>query len=310
VTRVLAVAALVAVAGTMVTLPGAARSSERAQQDCREPALTAAYSTRVIRALRSGRDLWGDALVASPNGPTYAAARSYLNPLLLAGAPGRRPLTASGVYYLPFAQPLGVEGAGSVALHVADGSQILSEGVGGRSLTVGVGDRGLERYGSCLARLDTPRLDGGYLPILETRYADAAGVRYSQQSFVARIPQTRSLVSFVRIQADTREAKEASAQIRLTPSVTGLAEVGDRLVRGDAVYALLAGGGTFDGESVTYSVRPQSVRTVYAAWVVDPRKVGGLTLDDSAFDAALNRRSTTGSVASPRAPSSPSRRGA
>jgi hypothetical protein len=252
--------------------------------------VTSAYAQRVGRALRAGRDVWGEALLGAPEGPTYDGARKYLNPLLFAGAPGRRPLTASGVYYLPFAQPLGVEGAGSVALHVADGSQIVSERVGGRALAVGVGERGLERYGSCLARLEMPRLRGGYLPVLETRYADAAGVRYRQQSFVARVPQTRSLVSFVRIQADTRGAAGASAEIRFTPSAAGLAAAGDRLVRGSAVYALLSRGGTFDGTSVTYTVRPQNVRTVYVAWLVDPQKMGELTLDDSAFEAA--RRST------------------
>jgi hypothetical protein len=288
--RLNAAAALGAAAAATLALAGAARSGGPGERPCAQPAMSRAYAARVDRALRAGRDVWGEALLASPEGPTYDGARTHLNPLLFAAAPRRQRLTASGVYYLPFAQRLGVEGAGSVALHVADGSQIVSERVGGRALTVGVGDRGLERYGSCLARLDTPRLFGGYLPVLETRYSDGAGVRYGQQSFVARIPQTRSLVSLVRLQADTRGAAGASAQIRFMPSVAGLAAAGDRLVRGDAVYALLAPGGTFDGTSVAYAVRPQSVRTVYVAWVVDPQPMGELTLDDSAVEAA--RRST------------------
>ena len=53
-------------------------------------------------------------------------------------------------------------GAGRAALHVADGSQILSRRVGGRALTVGVGARRRERYGSCLSRLAPPRLADGY----------------------------------------------------------------------------------------------------------------------------------------------------
>jgi hypothetical protein len=284
--RLQAAAAVVAATAVTATVAGAARPGGPGRGPCAEPTSTRAYAQRVARALRAGRDVWGEALLAAPGGPTFEGARAYLNPLLFAGGPRRRPLTASGVYYLPFAQPLGAEGAESVALHVADGSEIVSERVGGRALTVGVGDRGLERYGSCLARLDTPRLFEGYLPVLETRYADAAGVRYRQQSFVARIPQTRSLVSFVRLQADTRGAPGASAEIRFSPSVPGLVAAGDRLVRGDAVYALFARGGRFDGTSVAYAVGPRSVRTVYAAWLVEPQAVGGLTLDESRFEAA------------------------
>ena len=74
---------------------------------------------------------------------------------------------------------------------MADGSQIVSEFVRGPSLSIGVGVRRKERYGSCLSRLVPPHLDAGYLPILETSYVDADGVRYSQESFATRIPQTR-----------------------------------------------------------------------------------------------------------------------
>jgi len=261
-----------------------------AQRPCRPPALDTAYSARVAHALRAGRDLWGEELLAAPDGPTYDAARAYLKPLLLAKAPQRRPLTDSGVYYLPFAQPAGAEDADSVALHVADGSQILSQRIGGRALAVGVGAAGRERYGSCLARLGIPSLARGYLPILDTRYVDASGVRYEQQSFVARIPETVSLVSFVRLRADTRHAAGASAELRLTPSVVGLAAAGNRLVRGAAAYLLFSTGGTFDGRSVGYPVSPGTVRTIYAAWIADPAPTREFELDDSAFEAA--RRST------------------
>ena len=96
-------------------------------------------------ALRSGRDVWGEQLLRRPAGPTYAAARQYLAPLLLARAAGRTPLTESGVHYLPFGTPSGARGATQVALHVADGSEIVARRAGGRSLTVGVGSDGRER---------------------------------------------------------------------------------------------------------------------------------------------------------------------
>jgi len=162
---------------------------------CAPPRASGAYTGSTLAALRAHTDLWGNRLLAAPGGPTYAGARRYLRPLLYARGAGGSPLTASGVYYLPFAQPDGARGAGSVALHVADGSQILAQRVGGRSLAVSVGTPGAERFGSCLARLGTPALAGGYLPILETRYRDARGRRYRQESFSFGRP----LVSYVRV---------------------------------------------------------------------------------------------------------------
>src|SRR4051812_21919404 len=55
----------------------------------------AGYWQRVDRALRARQDVWGNALLRAPSGPTYAAARRYLRPLLLARTAGQRPLTAS-----------------------------------------------------------------------------------------------------------------------------------------------------------------------------------------------------------------------
>jgi hypothetical protein len=162
-----------------------------------------------------------------------------LKPLLFARGPQGRFLTASGVYYLPFAQPDGARGAGSVALHVADGSQIVSQHVGGAALTVLVGGAGRERFGSCLTRLAVPALAGGYLPILETRYVDSSGARYRQESFAGRVAWTQSLVSFVQVTVDTRRAKTA-VRLRLSSSRPG---------------------------SVSTVVPRGTTRTVSAAWV-------------------------------------------
>ena len=88
-------------------------------------------------------------------------------------------LTRSGVYYLPFSEPGGPQGAGSVELHVADGSEIRSDRVDGPGVAISAGGA---PFGSCLTRLATPRLAGGWLPILELRYGD-----YRQESFAARV---------------------------------------------------------------------------------------------------------------------------
>ncbi|MGH3001831.1 MAG: hypothetical protein ACRDM1_04055 [Gaiellaceae bacterium] len=272
-TAALGIGARGAEAGTAVAKP------------CPQARAGASYTSKVLAALRSGRDVWGSALLAAPGGPSYAAAHRYLRPLLLARGPGGTPLTDSGVYYLPFAQPDGAQGAGSVALHVADGSQIVAQKIGGRSLTVSVGAAGRERYGSCLTRFGPDRLGGGYLPILQTSYVDAEGARYRQESFSARVAGTSSLVSFVQVTVDARRAS-SSVTVRLRPSPVGSTRRGDTLLhRGDLVLAFGAGG-RFDGSSVAYPVARGTTRTVYAAWLGRPAQGRLPAVDETSYAAA------------------------
>jgi hypothetical protein len=250
---VIAIALLAAGAVAVCSTP-----TRAAPPGCPERSANPALAARIERALRAGRDVWGDALLARPGGPTYEAARRYLPPLFLAYGRGRKPLTASGVHYLPFGQPLGVQGAVSVALHVADGGQILSQRADGRRLTIFVGAEGVERYGSCLTRLALPRLLEGYLPVLETSYVDGAGGRYRQQSFAVREPGTRRLVSFLRLDADTRSSAAAVTRVRLAASGTPLAVTVPR------------------GET----------RTVFAAWELGSS--AARMVDEAAFEGALS----------------------
>ena len=132
---------------------GSARSAAPSSPACREGRLSTRYLRRVNRVLRARHDAWGRTLLASPRGPTYERVERYLPPLFFARAHNGRPLTESGVHYAHFSQPVNVRGATSFALHVADGSQVITRRAHGRSLAVGVGLRGQERYGSCLRRL-------------------------------------------------------------------------------------------------------------------------------------------------------------
>jgi hypothetical protein len=157
----------------------------------------------------------------------------------MARGPHGRFLTPSGFHYVAFAQPGGADGSASAALHVADGSQILSKRAGGRSLTIRVGRDGRERFGSCLARLVLPRLAEGYLPILGTRYVDEQGVRYQQESFAARSPAGEPLRSFVRVDADAIRAR------------------GDTLIRFTA-----------DGDAPATISVPSRLRSAFVAWLV------------------------------------------
>ena len=130
------------VAGTVAAAGGQARRAEVAS--CTPLPHDYAYDSAVQAALSSRSDLWGNQLLSTPGGPTYAAARRFLHPLMLVGPPaGKNPhrLTDSGIYYLAFGRPDDNAGARFVDLHVADGSQIVSRRVRGPSLSVDVGLR-------------------------------------------------------------------------------------------------------------------------------------------------------------------------
>jgi hypothetical protein len=240
-------------------------------------------------ALDSRTDVWGNELIKAPGGPTFAGARSFLHPLMLVGPPsGKDPhrLTDSGVYYLAFGRPDDNWGATRVDLHVADGSQVVSGRVRGPSLTVGVGPRGSERYGSCLARLAPAKLAEGYLPILKTSYRDATGVRYSQESFATRIPETRSLVSFVRVTIDPRGSGHPRASVRFTASQKGLRRDGNQLRLGRRTALVFSPGARVGKGSVTYRTVAGRRRTVWVAWISKPSLTKRFRLDAASYRRA------------------------
>jgi hypothetical protein len=248
----------------VVAAGSAAPSVDAGLPSCAQRA-NPAYAGSVRRALGAKQDVWGNALIARPNGPTYGAVRRLLKPLLFARSKTKS-LTASGVYYIPFAQPLGVKGAHTVALHVADGSEILSQTAKGPRLKVFVGADGHERYGSCLARLSPARLADGFLPVLETRYVDAAGTRYSQESFSVRGLGTGELVSFVRV---TATARSHAAVVQLVPEGS---RRGARVAQG----------------TMRLRVQPGESGTLYAGWLV-PFGGAPVQLDERSYDDARQR---------------------
>ena len=277
-----------AVAGALLLAAGAGAAATRRATpgNCPVERLSPAYVKRIDKALAATTDVLGAALMRAPGGPSYAAAARDLTPLLLGGhLPGRRTsrLTDSGAYYLPFAEPPGPTGPGELALHVADGSEILSGSVNGPSLSVAVGAHGGERYGSCLARLATPSLADGYLPVLETQYADAGGARYRQESFAARVPQTASLVSFVRV---TAEPSPRARVVRFTPSVHGLRRDGDALDLGGDTVLVAGAGGRWNGSSLAYAIPAGRAATVYVAWLDGAARAHGLAADPATYAAA------------------------
>jgi hypothetical protein len=279
---------VVLAAGTVAAavLAGPVGGSAARGTSCTAPGAPPGYVRSVRRALRAKRDFWGGRLLASPSGPTYEGVRRHLAPLLYAYSSSGRLLTKSGVYYLPFSFPFSPYGPQGFALHVADGSEIITRRAGGRSLGIYVGAVGRERYGSCLARLTPARLADGYLPILETSYVDARGVRYRQESFAGRVYGTTSLVSFVHLRVDARLSTGGSV-VRLVPSGRLSPRV-DRLMTGPETQLIFSDGGRFDGSAVRYDVEAGQVVDVYAAWLNQPAAANRLRLDQETYAAALD----------------------
>ncbi len=183
----LALLCLLPLIGTVnCSAPGSAagKPSARADGARRGPlVLSQEYIKGVNEALGAKRDVWGEQVLARPEGPTYDNVKGYLVPLMH----GDPDLTDSGTYYIPFGQPNRQVGSLELALHVADGSQFYSGSPAnnnfsemyGNTWNIYVGAQGDEMYGSSLSRLKEPHLADGY-PILQTQRAPAAypgGVR-------------------------------------------------------------------------------------------------------------------------------------
>jgi hypothetical protein len=262
---------------------GAARSAA-GTGTCAAPGVSAAYAHSVRAALLAKRDVWGRRLLAAPGGPSYERASAVLAPLLYATGRGGKKLTDSGVYYLPFAFPFNVNGSRLYALHVADGSQIVTRRAGGPSVSIDVGPDGHERYGSCLARLGSSTLADGYLPILDTTYTDAAGVSYQQESFVGRLYGTISL-SFVHLHVDATDAA-GDTTVRLVPSPGTLLHDGNQLISHGSTRLVWSGDGSVADSTVSFEIPAGTEGDVYAAVPSGPNDGRPLQVGQRTYDTA------------------------
>jgi hypothetical protein len=280
---------LLMAAGAVVALVAAVSNgrAHAAAPACAPRLASAAYTSFVQQAVSSGPDRWGEALLRAPGGPTYAAARRYLNPLTQAMQWEGRPLTTSGSYYLPLSFPFTPYGSTVFALHVADGSEIITRRVGGPSLSVYVGS-GSELYGSCTARLQSPRLAEGYLPVLQTAYTDAAGVKYRQESFVGRAYGAygaRSVISFVRVTVDARTARR-DVTVRLVPWKRLTHSKPDRFAADGQTRLIASEGAEFVDGVVRYRVPAGEKQTIYVQWLNAPSDAPYLHATAASYDNA------------------------
>jgi hypothetical protein len=254
---------------------------------CAPNRATVEYAGYVQRGVDSGSDLWGHELLAARGGPTLHAAEGRLAPLLFGVQRKLRRLTASGFYYVPLSFSWSNYGSTVFALHVADGSEVITRHVGGPALQIWVGNGG-ERYGSCVSRLQPARLAEGHLPILETSYTDANGVRYRQESFVGHVFGTYgvpSIISFIRLEVDATGAR-ASAKVRFDPTRwlgrTGPERSGTR----KGARLIVSSGGSFVGGGFRFVVPRGTKTTLYADWLNAPSPARTVKADAATYDTA------------------------
>ncbi len=106
---------------------------------------------------------------------------------------------------------------------------------------------------------------------------DANGVRFRQESFVARVPQTGAPASFVRLVVDVPKGAPAE-KIRFAPAGGGT-----------DIHLSFSKGGRLTGTSLEYEVGRS--RTIFIARPIRPSPGSPPTLDDRAYEQA--RRSVT-----------------
>jgi hypothetical protein len=161
--------------------------------------------------LGSGRDVWGEAAMRRPSGPSYECFENLLPPLRYVDA---------AFHHYPIV--LGAPMAACKARFVSNGSAVNAKGQlrswhdAGYPVTFRVGTgAGEVRYGADLANLDGPRYVDGHLPIVRLAYRHEGAV-YEEEAFAAVDEQYRDHgVVFVRFTLRAREAGQVNAHVNV-----------------------------------------------------------------------------------------------
>lgn len=242
------------------------------------------YEQQVNEALSAKIDLWGEQLLALPEGPTYENIKDFLAPLKLMGTA----VTESGVYYIPFGRPFNRGGFGPAALHVGDGSQIISQVSSGDKVTVLVGALGNERYGFAEARLAQECLEGGYYPILQNQYTDVDGVQYYQESFSDYLFATTELVSFINLKISKEKAGIDSVRVIFHFSDNNLLTLENNLLKANnKVRAILSPGAILEkNNNIVYNLNiSNGDKELYIARLLHPANCAQTEITPSLYNA-------------------------
>jgi hypothetical protein len=233
--------------------------------------LVEGYEQKVNAALDAATDVWGEQVLALPEGPTFENIKDYLTPLKILGTA----YTESGIYYIPFGRPVNLAGFGPAALHVGDGSQIISQELSGDKVTVFTGASGNERYGYFEASLEQERLEGGYYPVLQNQYTDVDGVTYFQESFSDYLFATTELVSFVKLKVSKGASGIDSVKVAFLFSDKEKLVLEDNTIKsGNKTRAFVSPGGILsEGNRLVYDLDiSKGDRELYLARLLHPAR--------------------------------------
>ncbi|MEY2427952.1 MAG: hypothetical protein QOJ40_837 [Verrucomicrobiota bacterium] len=158
-------------------------------------------------AVSSKRDLWGEAAMRQPNGPSYDFFADLLPPL--------RYVNAAFHHY-----PIVLSAPGSLlkARLISNGSAINARANLKTWKEVGVPvmfrvGEAHQLYGEDLSRLHGPRYERGYLPVVQLAY-EADGATYEEESFASVEPQLAEHgVVFTKFTLTSKKPGIVSAQI-------------------------------------------------------------------------------------------------
>ncbi|MDB5321757.1 MAG: hypothetical protein JWN40_3388 [Phycisphaerales bacterium] len=186
-------------------------------------------------AIASKRDLWGEAALKQTDGPSYEFFEPLLPPLRYVDAPFHHyPITLSA------------PGAAVKGRLVSNGSVINAlarqpnwRGEAGVPVTFRVGNA-REEFGADLRRLDGPKYEAGYLPIVQLRYRQEKAT-YAEECFASVDPDLLSHGAiFMKFTLAGGEAGLVEAQVE---AAAPLRRVGGTLAGADGKSLVAFGSG-------------------------------------------------------------------
>lgn len=233
----------------------------------------AEYEKRINDILHQKLDVWGEDMIKS-GGATFEKMQGYLRPLFYSA--GIRTWEEQGVHNILFAEE---NGARPLYVALCDGSRVAMDRYDSRNdITIGVGAKGEEIFGSDLSRLQGPYLTNEFYPILRTGYKSAEGVVYQQESFASRVPCMSSLVTMIRITAES-PARDISQRVTIRHGVNGQR---DHVAFDDGYFS----DSTFTVKLNLKAGRPQ---TLYYLWSPAEKMYKEVKADKATFDSGINR---------------------
>ncbi|HTL29659.1 MAG TPA: hypothetical protein VL282_10570 [Tepidisphaeraceae bacterium] len=233
-------------------------------------------------AINSNQDVWGEAALKQPGGPSYEFFAALVPQLRYVDAPFRHyPMTLSAP-----------EAAEKVRF-VSNGSQINAlarqpnwTGETGIPTTFRVG-YDLATFGDDLSKLQGPVYENGYLPVVQNRYTHDGSV-YTQEAFAAVDPKlAENGVAFVRVGRaegtnDTKiEVQFESAKVMKLSADKNMVIDAD----GKVIAAFEAGKWEFNAARTTLTTYPKAGESAVLAIYTKPvEEKAGAKVDSKIYD--------------------------